>query len=67
MVIQDEFSEVFNLLIKFLEKDNILDSKPFIDDEVQFNVLHIIRESKLPYLFTNKYKSIIIGQSTSKL
>lgn len=55
---------MFNLLIKFSEKDNILDSKPFIDDEVQFNLLHLIRESKLPYLFTNKNKSIIIGQST---
>lgn len=55
------------MLIKFSEKDNILDSKPFIDDEVQFNVLYIIRESKLPYLFTNKNKSIIIGQSIPKL
>ena len=55
---------MFNLLIKFLDKDNILDSKAFIDDEVQFNLLYLIRESKLPYLFTNKNKSIIIGQST---
>lgn len=55
---------MLNLLIKFSDKDNILDSKPFIDDEVQFNLLHLIREGKNPYLFTNKNKSMIIAQST---
>ncbi|WP_238475800.1 hypothetical protein [Clostridium manihotivorum] len=50
------------MLIKFSEKDNIFDSKPSIDDEVQFNLLQLIRESKSPSLFTNKNKSIIIGQ-----
>jgi len=54
------------MLIKFFGKDSILDSKPFIDDEVQFNLLHLIRESESPYLFTNKNRSIIIGQSALK-
>jgi len=52
------------LLIKFLEKDNLFDSKSFIYDEVQFNLLQLIREDKASYLVTNKNKSIIIGQST---
>ena len=55
---------MFNLLIKFSEKDNIFESKLFIDDEVQFNLLQLIREDKSSYLVTNKNKSIIIGQST---
>lgn len=54
------------MLVKFLGNDNILDSKPFIDDEVQFNLLHLIRESNSPYLYTNINKNIIIGQSTHK-
>ena len=55
------------MLIEFSDKDNILDSKPFIDNEVQFNLLHLIKESKSPSLFTNKSQSIIIGQSTPNL
>lgn len=57
---------MFDLLIKFLGKDNILDSNPFVEDEVQFNLFQLIRESKSPYLYTNENKSVIIGQSTSK-
>lgn len=52
------------MLVKFFGTDNILDSKPFIDDEVQFNLLHLIRESNSPDLYTNINKNIIIGQST---
>ncbi|WP_144005378.1 hypothetical protein [Clostridium sp. DL-VIII] len=44
------------MLIKFSGQDNILDSKPFIDDEVQFNLLHLIRESKSPLLYMNENK-----------
>lgn len=54
------------MLIEFSPKDNILDSKPFIEEEVRFNLLHLIRESTSPYLFTNKNKSVIIGQSAPK-
>lgn len=54
------------MLIKFLGEDNLLDSKPFIEDEVQFNLLQLIRESRSPYLYTNENKSVIIGQTTHK-
>lgn len=54
------------MLIKFSGQDNILDSKPFIDDEVQFNLLHLIRESKSPLLYMNENRNVIIGQSTLK-
>lgn len=53
-----------DLLIKFCGQDNTLDSKPFVNDEVQFNLMQLIRESKSSYLFTNKSKSIIIAQSS---
>lgn len=52
------------MLIKFSGQDNILDSKPFINDEVQFNLLHLIRESKSPLLYMNENRNVIIGQST---
>lgn len=52
------------MLINFSGKDNILDSEPFIKEEVQFNLLQLIRESNAPHLYTNENKSIIIGQST---
>ncbi|WP_234118961.1 GNAT family N-acetyltransferase [Clostridium hydrogenum] len=51
------------MLIKFCGQDNTLDSKPFVNDEVQFNLIQLIRESEVPYLFTNKNKSMIIAQS----
>lgn len=54
------------MLIKFSGQDTILDSKPFIDDEVQFNLLHLIRESKSPFLYMNENRNVIIGQSTFK-
>lgn len=54
------------MLMRFQGNDSILDSKPFTDDEVQFNLLHLVRESESPYLFTNKNRSIIIGQSALK-
>lgn len=54
------------MLIRFQGNDSILDSRPFTDDEVQFNLLHLVRESESPYLFTNKNRSIIIGQSALK-
>ncbi|NOW04662.1 hypothetical protein [Clostridium beijerinckii] len=54
------------MLIRFQGNDSILDSKPFTDDKVQFNLLHLVRESESPYLFTNKNRSIIIGQSALK-
>lgn len=50
IIIQKSFCmERYNLggdivLIKFDGKDNILDSEPFIYDEVQFNLLYSIRE-----------------------
>jgi predicted GNAT family acetyltransferase len=54
------------MLIEFSRKDIILDSKPFTDDEVQFNLLHLIRDGRSPLLRTNKNKSIIMGQSEYK-
>lgn len=54
------------MLIEFSRKDVILDSKPFTDDEVQFNLLNLIREGKSPLLLTNKNRSIIMGQSEYK-
>lgn len=53
-------------MIKFWGQDNILDSKPLIDDEVQFNLLHLIGESKSPLLYINENRNVIIGQSTLK-
>lgn len=51
------------MLTRFQGNSEILDSKPFIDEEVRFNLMHLIREGHSSILFRNETNTAIIGQS----
>lgn len=53
------------LLYKLSKTDEVWDSKEFKNNEVQFNLLHVIRDGETSYLAANKNKSVIIGQTSS--
>ncbi|SHE98104.1 hypothetical protein SAMN02745784_02419 [Tissierella praeacuta DSM 18095] len=52
------------MLIPFDKFSDIFDTKPFITEEVRFNLMHRIRESENPILIKSENGKIIIAQSS---
>lgn len=52
------------MFIPFDKSSNVFDTKPFITEEVRFNLMHRIRESDDPILIKSENGKVIIAQSS---
>lgn len=54
------------MLLPFVKEENILNQKPFICDEVHFNVIHKIYDDPKALLLRTEGNNVIIARSSSK-